>query len=266
MNRINISEYGYEYTIEDGNFRLHGRPEYVYYRYRDLCDYVKSYLPAFICMERCIKDKEHEEELLNIEINFKCKFGTKRIKLGYLYRLGALIKSSGLNNEFFDWVIYFDVKYENALNQYELTRLFKTQDFLRELIEKRFALKKMIENKPLEQITVYTVYYNNAVLYADKSGIVTGTRTVDSYYVLRFEQAARGWEIIEKMIRKIPNVVIGHPVSIDKLKSTNFLIDWCNKNIENEEYGKYRKFISETLIECDLGVIEEFIEKFIDGL
>jgi hypothetical protein len=272
MNRINISVDSYEYTIEDGYFKLHDKSGTVKYpEYVDVYSYVKSHSPVFICIDYCTKDKEQVEEILNTEISFKCKFGTKRIKLGYLYRLNNLFESSDLpdfnktdKKAFLDWVVYFDVKYENAYVQYELTKLFKTQDFLREIIEQRFALKKMVENKPLEQITVYTDRDDINILYANKSGIVTGSRTNDSSYVLRFEQAARDWETIEKMVSKVPSVVIGHPVSIDKLKSTSYLINWCIKNIHYVMFSKYSKFISEILIECDLEVTMKTISDLSD--
>lgn len=260
---ICVSIHGYSVRIEDGRFEPQAKivGHRCSIRSRNIMEYVRMHLPSYI---RC-SSKINMSELrnyLNTKIEFKCKFGIKNVRIGQLHMLFNLPEPI-INKEYLDWVVYFDVKYENAYAQYELTRLFKTQDFLRELIGYQFAPKKEIENtESLKRIVVYTNHYEADILYADSCGLVTKTKKVNSTYSLHFRQAPRGYEAIEKMISKIPKIRIDDIVQLDKLESTNFLIDWYIKNGNKPEYKVYSKLISETLIDCDL----ETIKKFISGL
>jgi hypothetical protein len=256
---ICISRSSFRVHIErDGKFKLHGNETFLCkcpsIRRQNIKMYVRSRLPSY--MRACIIDLAEVEFYLNTEINFKCKFGTKTIRIGKLYMLSNLKQIT--DREFLDWVIYFDPDYETAYEQYSLFKLPGNADFLIELIEKRFTLKKSV--KPLEGIKLYLRNPQDwENMYVNTEGIVTKDKSDDSKYVLIITQFVFD-NNTSNMIDKIPVVNVGDKFPLDKIKSINFLIDWYVNNSKNTKYAGSIPFICRDLFNRDFKVIKKFID------
>jgi hypothetical protein len=255
---ICISSNSYKIHIErDGRFKLYVNEKFLCkcpsIRRQNIKMYVRSRLPSYLLI--CLVDLAEVEFYLNTEINFKCKFGTKTIRIGQLFMLSNLKQI--VDREFLDWVIYFDPDYETAYKQYLLFKLPATSDFLIELIEKRFTLKKSV--KPLEEIKLYVPNQQGMeIAYVNTEGIVTSDKSDDSKYVIRVIYHELDYNL-SSMIAKIPIINIGAKFPFDKVRSINFLIDWYIDNSKNTKYSKCIPFIC-NLVDCDSEVIKKFID------